>query len=74
MGRYITVTAEVDVDLDEFDDVDIANEFHRRNLKNTSGKDEIALVLNDIHEKRRLGKDYQRELDNLIYGVIGKVV
>lgn len=74
MGRYITVSAEVDVDLDEFDDVDIANEYYRRNLKNVSGKDEITSLLHDIYEKRRLGKDYQRELDNLIYGVIGRVV
>jgi len=30
-------------------------------------------VLESIYEKRKLNKDYQRDLDDLIWGVLGKM-
>lgn len=65
---------EVDVDLDDFDDEDLIEELERRGLglevAGSSGTD----LLTTIYEKRRLGQDYQRELDELIYLGIGKIV
>lgn len=69
MGRYVTV--DVDVDLSDFDTEDLIDELESR------GKDyetfETCEVIRQIYEKRRIGKDYQRELDWLIYDVIGRI-
>jgi hypothetical protein len=69
---------EVDVDLDDFDDDDLINELERRGLDyNTRGvdADEMRTLLERIWLKRRTNNpDYQRELDALIWGVLGRVV
>ena len=36
--------------------------------------DEMKDVLLSLYEKRRIGKDYQSELDELIYGILGKII
>ena len=68
---------EVDVDLDSFDDDDLIEEMERRgldlNTKYISG-DEMRELLTQVWIKRREGRDYQRELDDLIYLGIGKIV
>jgi len=74
---YKYVTAEVEVDLEEFDTDELIEELERRGVDyNTNGVDgdEMREVLNQIWQKRRLGRDYQAELNQLIYGVLGKVV
>jgi hypothetical protein len=75
MRRY--VTAEVEVDLSEFDTEDLIDELESRNADyNTKYVDgeEMRVLLETIWQKRRIGKDYQQELDGLIRGVLGKVV
>ena len=71
------VTAEVEVDLSEFDTDDLIEELENRemdfNTKYVNGE-EMRLLLEKIWQKRRIGQDYQRELDGLIQGVIGKIV
>ena len=73
--RY--VTAEVEVDLSEFDTDDLIEELENRgmdyNTKYVDGE-QMRLLLEKIWQKRRIGQDYQRELDDLIQGVLGKVV
>ena len=73
--RY--VTAEVEVDLSEFDTDDLIDELENRgmdyNTKYVDGE-EMRLLLEKIWQKRRIGQDYQRELDDLIQGVLGKIV
>ncbi len=67
---------EVDVDLDEFDTDDLIEELERRGYDyNTQGvdADQMREVLERIWYNRRLGRDYQAELDQLIYGVLGKI-
>jgi len=68
---------EVDVDLDSFDDDDLIEEMERRgldlNTKYISG-DEMRELLTQVWARRREGKDYQRELDQLIWYGIGKIV
>lgn len=78
MSRYRTVTAEVEVELSDFDTDDLIEELESRGRDyNTTGvdADEMRLLLESIWHKRRLGNnDYQAELDRLIYGVLGHVV
>lgn len=77
MGRYITVTADVEVDLSDIDTDDLIDELETRGRDyNTNGvdADEMRNLLEIIWLNRRTGKDYQNELDKLIYGVLGKIV
>ena len=64
---------EVDIDLDDFDTDELVEELERRGsgtIDSGDGKE----VLMSIYEKRRLGKDYQAELDQLIWLGLGKVL
>jgi hypothetical protein len=64
---------EVDVDLDDFDDQDLIDELERRGLGfDVAGQSPTELV-DRIHQLRRNGGDYQRELDELIYVTIGRI-
>lgn len=74
---YRYVTAEVEVDLSEFDTDDLIEELEARGLDyNTKhvDADEMRMVLEQIWQKRREGQDYQSQLDQLIWGVLGRVV
>lgn len=74
---YRYVTAEVEVDLSEFDTDDLVEELENRGVDyNTNGVNgnEMRDVLEQIWQRRRQGQDYQRELDQLIWGVLGRVV
>lgn len=73
MYKTIYTEVEVDVDLSYFDTDDLIEELESRGAGSGNfgdGKD----VLNSIYEKRRLGQDYQRELDQLIWVGLGKIV
>jgi hypothetical protein len=63
---------EINVDLDDFSDDDIYEEAIDRGLFNSDYG--IAVLIRSLYEKRRLGKDYQSELDKIIYETIGKIV
>lgn len=68
---------EVDVDLDSFDDDDLIDEMERRGLDLNSkyiNGDDMRELLTQVWIKRREGRDYQRELDQLIWYGIGKIV
>jgi hypothetical protein len=73
MYKTIYTSVEVDVDLAEFDTDDLIEELESRGAAASDygdGKD----VLTAIYEKRRLGTDYQTELDQLIWLGLGKIV
>lgn len=73
MYKTIYTEVEVDVDLDQFDTDDLIEELESRGTGVTdysNGKE----VLQSIYEKRRLGQDYQQELDQLIWLGLGRVV
>ena len=77
MGRYINVTADVEVDLSDIDTDDLIDELETRGRDyNANGvdADEMRNLLETIWLNRRTGKDYQNELNKLIYGVLGKIV
>ena len=65
----------VEVSLDEVDDSDLIEELEDRgyaimqDVEEADSNESIRI----IYELRRLGKDYQRELDVLIYKTIGRI-
>jgi hypothetical protein len=70
---YKTVYTEVEVDVDmaDFDTDDLLDELELRgHMVDRASQD----VVQSIYQKRRLGMDYQLELDELIYLCLGKIV
>ena len=65
---------EVDVDLSDFYDEDLIEELESRGRGFEVNSRTPAELVTKIYERRRLGQDYQQELDELIYVAIGKVV
>ena len=75
--RYKTVTVDAEVDMSDFDTDDLIEELESRG--NWPGSSDIRFdsteLLETIWKKRRLGNhDYQTELDQLIYAVLGKII
>jgi hypothetical protein len=73
MYKTIYTEVEVDVCLSDFETDDLIEELESRGAGATDygdGKD----ILMAIYEKRRLGKDYQTELEQLIYLGLGRIV
>jgi hypothetical protein len=74
---HVNTYVEVDDVLDELSDDDLIKELKRRGYDyNTQFVDgeEMRQVLQTLYVKRRTGKDYQAELDQLIYGILGKII
>jgi len=63
---------EVEIDLEDFDTDELVEELERRGSGTTEFGDGKEL-LTAIYEKRRLGRDYQHELDQLIWCGLGKI-
>lgn len=77
MYKTVYKEVEVDIDLSDFDTDDLIEELENRGVDyNTNGVDgdEMRSVLEQVWIKRRQGQDYQRELDQLIWGILGKVI
>jgi hypothetical protein len=73
MYKTIYTEVEVDVNLGDFETDDLIEELESRGsgvMDYGDGKE----VLNAIYEKRRLGQDYQTELDQLIWLGLGKFI
>jgi hypothetical protein len=64
---------EVDVDLDSFDDQDLIDELESRGRGFEVDSQTPTELVNRIYQLRRSGRDYQRELDELIYVTIGRI-
>ena len=75
---YVYKEVEVEIDIDDFDTDELIEELERRGVDyNTHGVDgdEMRSVLEQIWQKRRCGRqDFDNELDQLIWGVLGRVV
>jgi hypothetical protein len=77
MSRYKTVYTEVEVDVDisEFDTEDLLDELAARGSLPVEESFDSKELVEKIWMKRRLGNhDYQTELDQLIYQVLGHVM
>ena len=64
---------EVDVELHDFDTDDLVEELESRGMGFEVASQTGTDLLTAIYQKRRLGQDYQRELDDLIYLGIGRI-
>jgi len=73
MYKTIYTEVEVDVDLGDFDTDDLIEELENRGAGAADYGDGREL-LEAIYLKRRLGQDYQFELDQLIYKGLGKIL
>lgn len=75
---YAYKEVEFEIDLDDFETDELVEELERRGLDyNTRGvdADEMRQLLEQIWQKRRCGRqDFDNELDQLIWGVLGRVV
>jgi hypothetical protein len=70
----VEVWTTVDVELSDFADEDLIEELEKRGKGMEVASRTGTELLTAIYLKRRLGHDYQRELDELIYMGIGKIV
>jgi len=73
MYKTIYTSVEVDVDLSEFDTDDLIEELESRGAGATDYGDGKE-ILQAIYEKRRMNKDYQQELDQLIWLGTGRII
>ena len=65
---------EVEINLEDFSDEELVEEIKARSIQSTGVAVGLEEQITSIWMLRRLGKDYQKELDELIYNVIGKIV
>jgi hypothetical protein len=62
---------EIEVELDDFDTDDLIEELENRGeIVDNDAKH----LITTIFYKRRTGQDFSRELDDLIYNTIGRIV
>ena len=73
MYKTIYTEVEVDVNLSEFETDDLIEELESRGAGATDYGDGKE-ILQIIYEKRRMNKDYQQELDQLIWLGTGRIV
>lgn len=77
MSKYKTVytEVEVEVDLTDFETDDLIEELEDRGQLPTEASFDSKALVEQIWMKRRMGNtDYERELDQLIYQVTGRVI
>ena len=75
MYKSVYAQVEVEVELSDFETDDLIEELENRDaLRNGNLDFDERELITQIWMNRRLGKDYQSELDNLIYSVTGKVL
>jgi hypothetical protein len=76
MSKYKTVyrEVEIEVDISDFDTEDLIEELEDRDELPSCGLFNGNELVEQIWMLRRNGQDYQRQLDNLIYNVTGRIV
>ena len=76
MAKYKTIYTEVEVEVDisDFDTEDLIEELEDRDELPSRGLFNTNELVEQIWMLRRNGKDYQRQLDDLIYNVTGRIV
>ena len=75
MHKTVYTEIEVEVDLGDFETEDLIDELESRGeLPTTSGIYDSKELLEQIWMLRRNGKDYQRQLDDLVYQGTGHII
>jgi len=70
MGKCISTTIDVEVYLSEIDDSDLVDELESRGYTIFDNQSNLVLA---IYEKRKLGQDYSKDLDEMIWKMIGRM-
>ena len=70
--RTVYTEVEVDVNMEDFSDDDILEEAEIRGLNIDGGN--YNELINQIFQLRRLGKPFDRELDEYLYMKTGRIV
>jgi hypothetical protein len=76
MTKYKTIYTEVEVEVNisDFDTEDLIEELEDRDELPSRGLHTGTELVEKIWMLRRNGQDYQRQLDDLIYQVTGRIV
>lgn len=64
---------EVDVSLSDFDTDDLIQELQDRGKMVDDSSTDSGTLVKEIYKKRKLGQEYEQELRDLIYNVLGKI-
>jgi len=72
--KTVYTEVEVDVDIGDFDTDDLLEELELRGALPVDSNINAQEVLEAIWVKRRMGKDYSAEVDQLIYEFLGKII
>ena len=72
-SKTVYTEVEIDVDLEDFDTDDLIDELASRGHK-VDEEIDVKELIEAIFHKRRLGMDYQVELDELIYSGLGRLI
>ena len=72
--KTIYTEVEVDIDLTDFETEDLIDELENRGHLTNSDSSDSKELMETIYQKRRIGQDYQQELDKLIYSVLGRIL
>ena len=70
MSKSKVITTSVDVYLSDFDSCDLIDELECRGYHVLSSEHSL---LQKIYEKRKLGHDYSKELDELLWETVGRM-
>lgn len=76
----VSAWVDVDVDLEDIDIDDLINELERRRKRGLEmnneyvSADDMRELLEKIWEKKRTGRNFDYELDQLIYHGLGKIL
>ena len=70
--KTIYTEVEVDIDMSDFNTDDLIEELEWRGQWPDRDSNSSELI-RTIYQRRRTGQDYQRELDDLIWAMIGKI-
>jgi hypothetical protein len=68
------ITTEIDIDLCDFDTQDLIDELESRGELPDQSYPDSDELLSEIYQLRRLGKDYDKLLDQYIYQKLGRVI
>ena len=76
MSKYKTVytEVEVEVDLTDFETEDLIEELEDRGQSMGNGTGDSKELVEQIWMLRRNGRDYQQQLNDLIYQVTGRII
>ena len=71
VSKTVYTDIEVDVDISDFETTDLIEELELRGIPID---DSLKEMVNNIYQKKRLNQNYEPELNELIYSVLGKFV